>query len=45
MYPLARLGFVVYLLVLHLWVLFILVVQTHSLELDTDPKDQVLQST
>jgi hypothetical protein len=41
MYPLARLGFVLYLLVLHLWVLFILVLQTHSLELDTDPRDQL----
>lgn len=31
-YPLARLGFVLYLLVLHLWVLFILALHTHSLD-------------
>lgn len=43
-YPLARLGFVFYLLLLHMWVLFILVMQTHSLELDTDPHEQVLHS-
>lgn len=31
-YPLIRLGFVVYLLVLHLWVLVVLGWQTHALE-------------
>lgn len=44
MYPLARLGFVVYLLLLHLWVLFVLVMTTHSLELDTDPRDQLMHA-
>eukprot|EP00598_Pedospumella_elongata_P001435 CAMPEP_0184975852 /NCGR_PEP_ID=MMETSP1098-20130426/6947_1 /TAXON_ID=89044 /ORGANISM="Spumella elongata, Strain CCAP 955/1" /LENGTH=855 /DNA_ID=CAMNT_0027498627 /DNA_START=54 /DNA_END=2621 /DNA_ORIENTATION=+ len=43
-YPLARLGFVFYLLLLHLWVLFILVMQTHSLELDTEPLDQLMHA-
>jgi len=38
-YPLARLGFVFYLLVLHLWALFILVLHTHSLDLDSQPGD------
>jgi hypothetical protein len=34
---------VLYLLVLHLWVLFILVLQTHSLEAIADnPRDQLL---
>eukprot|EP01038_Epipyxis_sp_PR26KG_P014311 gene14311-19195_t len=37
-YPLVRMGFVLYFLLLHLWVLFILVIHTHSLELDTEPK-------
>ena len=31
-YPLFRMGFVLYLLVLHLWVLFIIGWQTHALE-------------
>ena len=37
-YPLVRLGFVFYLLVLHLWVFFIIGMHTHSLELDTTPQ-------
>ena len=32
--PLVRLGFVLYLLVLHLWVLVVLGWHTHNLELD-----------
>ena len=38
-YPLLRLGFVLYLLFLHLWVLCILAWQTHSLEMENDPKE------
>ena len=35
-YPLVRMGFVLYLLVLHLWVFVVLGWQTHSLDLDLD---------
>ncbi|KAJ1413732.1 hypothetical protein B484DRAFT_454991 [Ochromonadaceae sp. CCMP2298] len=38
-YPLARLGFVFYLLLLHLWQLAILVIHAHSLELESGPGD------
>lgn len=44
-HPLLRLGFVMYLLMLHLWVLFILIIHTHSLEdlaPNADPKEQLL---
>ena len=40
-YPLLRLGFVLYLLFLHLWVLCVLAWQTHSLEMENDPKELV----
>jgi len=40
-YPLARLAFVLYLLVLHSWVLVVLVIKTHSLELDNDPHQHI----
>lgn len=43
-YPLVRLGFVIYLLVLHLWVLIILAMETHSLELETDPREAIIIS-
>jgi hypothetical protein len=44
-YPLARFAFLIYLVVLHLWVLLILVMQTHTLELDADIslKEQLAQ--
>ena len=44
---LLRIGFAFYLLLLHLWVLLILVVQTHSLEdlsSSSDPKDRLFPS-
>ena len=31
-YPLVRLGFVLYLLILHVWVFVVLAIHTHSLE-------------
>eukprot|EP01039_Chlorochromonas_danica_P004354 gene4354-4775_t len=40
-YPLVRLGFVLYLLILHLWVLFILVLHTHSLDVVDSPQDYI----
>ena len=43
-YPLLRLGVLIYLLVLHVWVIVILAIHTHSLELETDPKSAVIVS-
>lgn len=40
-YPLMRIAFVFYLLLLHLWVLVILAVTTHNLEVSSDPKDSL----
>ena len=40
-YPLARLGFVVYLLVLHFWVLFILLIHTHTLDIESSGRPQL----
>jgi hypothetical protein len=40
-YPLMRIAFVVYLLLLHLWVLVILAITTHNLEVSNDPKDSL----
>jgi chromosome segregation ATPase len=39
--PLIRLAFVMYFILLHLWVFFILVIHTHALELPSDPRDRV----
>lgn len=41
-HPLVRLGFVLYLLILHMWVLLILVIHTHSLEITPDAHEQLL---
>ena len=40
-YPLVRLGFITYLLVLHLWVFFIIGIHTHNLELDSSPQQML----
>lgn len=39
-YPLARLGFVLYLLVLHVWVLFVLVLHMETLQMQMDAEEQ-----
>lgn len=44
-HPLVRLFVVAYLLVLHIWVFLVLAIHTHSLELDTDPRDIVLAAS
>lgn len=44
-YPLVRLGFVFYLLLLHLWALFILVLHTHGLDLPDSPQEQIGNSS
>ena len=41
-HPLLRLFFLLYLLILHIWVFIILAMHTHSLELDTDPKQKIM---
>jgi hypothetical protein len=41
-YPLVRLCFVLYLLLLHVWVFVVIAVHTHSLELDARPQDSIL---
>lgn len=43
-YPLVRLGVLIYLLALHIWVIVILAIHTHSLELETDPKEAIIIS-
>ena len=41
-YPLLRLVFVLYLLMLHLWALIILVVHLHSIKIDEDVGNAVI---
>ncbi len=42
-YPLARLGFVLYLLVLHVWVVFVLVLHMETLQMQMDTEEQQQQ--
>eukprot|EP01031_Cornospumella_fuschlensis_P052087 gene52087-63676_t len=44
-HPLFRLGFVLYLLVLHLWALFLLVLHTHGMEVIDSPQEHIANHT
>jgi hypothetical protein len=43
-HPLVRLGIAIYLVALHVWVIIILAIHTHSLELETDPREAIIIS-